>query len=239
MKKLLLRSLSLFSLFTAIASPAAASVSQPEPASVTVVHGIPGQDLGLAARLPVDVSLNGGCQLTGFEFGDIVGPLSLEPGNYTVEIALSGPGGPCSTTPVISGVVDLFSGEDVTVIAHLDAQGVPTVSKFVNDTSPYRFLSGRVELRHTAAAPAVDISLRKLFPFFWPDGLSLAGVENGQGAGEDLTLGLYGFQVGVSGTNVIALGPSYGFLFPGVTYRVYVVGSATTGSLTLIVEKLY
>ena len=54
----------------------------------------------------------------------------------------------------------------------------------------------------------------------------------------DLNFGLYRFQVGVSGTDVIALGPGYGFLFPGVTYRVYVVGSAGNGSLTLIVEAL-
>ena len=41
----------------------------PGTATVYVLHGIPGEDLGLDPELPVDVSVNGACALPGFTFG--------------------------------------------------------------------------------------------------------------------------------------------------------------------------
>ncbi|MGB1682501.1 MAG: DUF4397 domain-containing protein, partial [Acidimicrobiales bacterium] len=44
-----------------------------------------------------------------------------------------------------------------TVVAHLDADGNPTASVFENDTSTIAAGAGRLVVRHTAAAPEVDI----------------------------------------------------------------------------------
>ena len=59
----------------------------PDPqASVYVVHGINGTDIGAGEALPVDVSVSGaGCVLEGVEFRDVEGPLTLDPGTYDVE----------------------------------------------------------------------------------------------------------------------------------------------------------
>ena len=46
-----------------------------------------------------------------------------------------------------------------TVVAHLDASGTPTLTPFENDTSEVADGNGRLTVRHTAAAPAVDVVL--------------------------------------------------------------------------------
>ena len=47
-------------------------------ASVYIVHGIPGQDLGFAENLPIDIAVDGDCVLRNLVFGQIYGPLSFE-----------------------------------------------------------------------------------------------------------------------------------------------------------------
>ena len=53
-------------LITAVGTPAADADGH--ESMVYVVHGIPGQDLGLEPALPVDVSVNGACALESFAF---------------------------------------------------------------------------------------------------------------------------------------------------------------------------
>ena len=70
------------------------------------------------------------------------------------------------------------------------------------------------------------------------ESLFLGNVSNGQSATQDLLLGVFQFQATLAGTSTVALGPVSGLLFPFRDYRVYVVGSASTGSLTLILQIL-
>ena len=51
----------------------------------------------------------------------------------------------------------MSAGVDATVVAHLDADGSPTASVFVNDTSEIRDGDARLTVRHTAEAPEVDV----------------------------------------------------------------------------------
>ena len=48
-------------------------------------------------------------------------------------------------------------GANATVVAHLDADGNPTLTLFVNDTSAPLPARRSLTVRHTAAAPAVDV----------------------------------------------------------------------------------
>jgi len=117
-------------------------------AELSVLHGVP--------ELTVDVYVNGELTLDDFAPGDMGGPLSLEPGTYTVAITASDTAD--DSDPVL-GPVDLPLEADMsyTAVAHLDAEGTPTATLFTNDISATDSGEGRLTVRHTAAAPAVDV----------------------------------------------------------------------------------
>lgn len=198
-------------------------------ASVYVVHGINGGDLGLEQALPVDVYVNGGLAIEDFTFKSVVGPLALPAGTYDVEIRLAN-----TDTTVIQAAVPFGSGENATVIAHLTEGGAPTASKFTNDVSLPGFLRSRVIAHHTAAAPAVDVYLKRL-PFFSP--LVVQDFANGEQATALVNWGIYRLWLTPRGVDTPVLGPATAFFIPRTTYLVYAVGSIseTRNSLDLIV----
>lgn len=208
-----------------------------DPARVMVVHGIPGDDLGLDRALPVDVSVDGAVILAGFEFGEFAGPLDLPAGTYNIEIRLANADDPgTNDPPVIAGDFSFDAGEFASVVAHFDADMGLTASKFTNDFSYPGFLRSRALIHHTAAAPEVDISLRRLG--FFPDGAFLEDVPNGAQANLSVLFGFYDFGVNVANTDVQVLG-GRGLLLPRFAYLAYVVGSAETGSLQIITKRVY
>ena len=139
---------------TALAGLAPVLLAQPASAQdggavVRVLHGIPGT--------PVDVYVNGERALDDFAPGTTTDDLALAAGSYSVAV-FPADAADDSGTPVI-GPVDLAvpASGNVSAIAHLSADGTPTITPFVNDTAPAAAGSGRVVVRHTAAAPAVDV----------------------------------------------------------------------------------
>src|SRR5215207_2618267 len=119
-----------------------------ENASVTVVHGIP--------DTPVNVFVNGELTLRDFKPETVAGPLSLPAGSYEVKIfAAANTAG--TGDPVISATAEVPAGANVTLAAHLNASGAPAITPFVNDVSQLAAGQARLIVRHTAAAPAVDI----------------------------------------------------------------------------------
>ncbi|BCS31909.1 hypothetical protein TBR22_A11120 [Luteitalea sp. TBR-22] len=218
---------------------ASAGTAAAQNAHLYAVHGIPGGDLGLSAALPVDVSVNGACALTDFRFGQVRGPLSLPPGNYTFEIKLNLGGEPCTgPTAIGPAVIPLAAGENATVIAHLTAGGAPTASKFVNDVSNTRAGRARIVAHHTAAAPAVDVYVGRKLSDPTAPALIVPGVVNGDQAGAPLQPGNWQAALKLAGTDTVALGPATVRLRPFTAYFVYAVGSASTGSLTFIVNAI-
>lgn len=231
MKRLFSLVLALAIALTTVGSAFANSNSSSSNASVYVIHGINGRDLGLpASSLPVDVSVNGGCALKGFTFGQIVGPLSLPAGTYAIAISLANASNPCSNAVVISANVPFTAGESSTVIAHLSAAGAPTASKFVNDLSNPGFLKGRVSVRHTAAAPAVDVKVN----FGLRNIATIEDLTNGNKADASLFFSFYNASVFVANTDTRVLGPASFFSLPNRLTMIYAVGSASNGTLQLI-----
>ena len=204
---------------------------QIDPATVTVIHGITGQDLGLAPALPVDVEVVGvGCVLTDFTFGTISPRLALPAGSYDINVRLAT--GDCTGAVAVAVAgVPFAEGEDATVIAHLDASGGATASKFTNDVSRLRRREARFVAHHTAAAPAVDLALLDLFRRGRAS-LSLSGVTNGQSGGDDLRRGLYLFTIAPAGGHPLSI--QFAPLFGGKARFVYVVGSLSGGTLQTI-----
>jgi len=211
------------------------------PASATdlsVVHGIPGSDLGLPEDLPVDISLNGGCTLTNVPFGTVSAPLAVDPGLYVVEIRLAD--GNCGGDLAIVTTVALQLAESSTVIAHLTDSLTITATKFVNDLRPAAGL-GRVTVRHTADAPAVDVFVKT------PESSAarlFSAIANGDEAKADVAADDYNVGLTLPGVHpdslddlIFSLGGPNLPVGADANTIVYAVGSVFTGSFTVLVQS--
>lgn len=204
-------------------------------AQVYVVHGIPGQDVGAPAALPVDVCLAGGGlvgNLTGVTFGQIAGPLELPAGRYDLEVRLTG-GAPCSGPLAVANTVYAALGENLTVVAHLSEQGSPALTKFVNDLRPLGADRARLVVRHGAALPAVRAAVRNPRSFELTDDVT-SGTQTSaltRRAGEYRISALTGslFHPALQLT---------ASLDAGVAYFAYAVGSRENGTLALVVQAV-
>jgi hypothetical protein len=201
-----------------LAGPAAAASST---ASVYVVHGIP--------NTPVNVFVNGKSTLADFKPGTVAGPLQLAPGSYKVTVFpaadTAGTG-----TPVISATASVTAGESVSLVANLTAAGKPTLTPFVNDLSPMPAGMARLIVRHTAAAPAVDVRANGTPAF--------KGLTNPNQASADLPPGTINADVTLAGTSTVVIGPAKVTLTEGVDTIVYAIGSASGKTLGLVVQTI-
>jgi hypothetical protein len=197
--------------------------------SVYVVHGIPGQDVGAARDLPVDVSVNGACALKNFKFGDIVGPVNLPAGTLTVSISLANASNPCGGTVAIGPAkIQLKNGENATIIASLTADGKPTARKFTNDLSKPYGGRARVAVHHTAAAPRVDVTI---------DPKSQTNsFRNSEKFVIEADAGTPQVSIAPAGSDTAVFGPISFTLNKGTGYLVYAVGSVANNTFTLLVK---
>ncbi len=201
---------------------APAAMADGHGAQVSVVHGIPG--------LTVDVFVNGDETLTGFEPGDVAGPLELPAGDYDLAISPAGSG---IDAAVLTGTASVTDGLNASIVAHLTEDGDPTISIFVNDTSEIAGGESRLIVRHTAAAPTVDILLA--------DGTELfTGVSNPQEGQLDVPAGSYDVEIAPTGAGV----DGSVFSVPGVelpegTARiVYATGSLADDTFGLVLQDI-
>lgn len=202
----------------ALATPAAADG---HIAQLSVLHGVPG--------LTVDVWVNGERTLDDFEPGDLAGPLELAPGTYTVAITASDAAD--GSAPAIGPVdLPLAAGMNYTAVAHLDAAGAPTASLFTNDISNTAAGEGRLTVRHTAAAPAVDILAG--------GSAVISGLENPDESVLNLPAGTVSAAVAAAGTTDPVIGPADVNVAEGVNTIVYAWGSLADDNLMLAVQTI-
>jgi hypothetical protein len=214
----LVRLLALGALVMALSIGGVASAQ--DDGTVTVVHGVPG--------LTVDVYVNGDLTLESFEPGAITDPLSLPAGNYDIEIRPAGDA--ADSDPAISGSAQVAAGINATVIAHLTADGTPTLGVFVNDVSMLDAGESRLTVRHTAAAPAVDV---------WADGqVLISNFSNPEEASLEVPAATYSVAVSATGATDPVLGPVDLQLREGTGYFVYAIGSLEDGTLDLLVQTV-
>lgn len=190
-------------------------------AELSVLHGIP--------DTPVDVYVNGENTIDDFQPGDLAGPLDLEPGTYTV--ALTATDAADDSDPVL-GPIDLTLEADMsyTAVAHLDADGAPTANLFTNDISETAAGEGRLTVRHTAAAPAVDV---------WADGNVLFdNLANPDEVMGDVPAATYEAAVSLTGETDPVLGPTDVEVADGVNTIVYAWGSAADDTLAVAVQTV-
>jgi hypothetical protein len=192
-----------------------------ENASVSVVHGIP--------DTPVNVFVDGDLTLRNFRPGTVAGPLSLPAGSYEVEVF------PASNTagsgnPVIRATAEVPAGANVSLAAHLTAAGQPTITPFVNDVSKLAAGQARLVVRHTAAAPAVDVRAG--------GEPVIRGLTNPRQQVLTLPAGTVSADVVLAGTSTVVLGPADVPLREGTATVVYAIGSAEDETLDLVVQTI-
>ncbi|MFG2045879.1 DUF4397 domain-containing protein [Micromonospora sp. NPDC048935] len=197
------------------ATPAYAATSK-----VSVVHGIP--------DTPVDVYVNGKKTLDNFKPGDVAGPLTLEKGDY--DIALTKPGEPIGSAILKVDDAAVPGGANISIAAHLDAAGKPKITPFVNDVSKVDAGKARLIVRHTAAAPSVDVRAGGT-PVF-------EGLTNPEEAKGDLDAGSVKADVVLAGTDTVAIGPADLNLGEGTATIVYAIGSAEGKTLGVVAQTI-
>lgn len=197
--------------------------------NVSVVHGIPG--------LTVDVYLNGQLTIPSFAPETITGRILLPAGTHDIALYAAG-ADPLATAPALSvpGVA-VPAGGSASVVAHLAVGGAPTATVFVDDLSMTAAGEGRVTVRHTADAPAVDVVAEGV-------GVLFGDVENAMGGSADVPAATYQVSLDAppgSGTQVY---PASGFVSLPVTEGantfVYAIGTfgADFTLITSVVDGL-
>ena len=206
----------------ALAAPAAAGAASTGNATVSILHAVP--------DLPVDVYANGNEVVGDFTPGTLTDPLQLPAGSYDLAVYPAG-SDPAATQPAISADdVTVPAGANITVVAHLSATGTPTLTPFVN--APADLAAGEAELtvRHTAAAPAVDVRAAGT--------AVLTGLTNPNEASTTVPAGTVSADVTLAGTSTVAIGPADLTLPEGAQTIVYAWGSAEAGNLELATQTI-
>jgi uncharacterized protein DUF4397 len=202
------------------ARPPVAQPTTAPTAQVSIVHGIPGQ--------PVDVYVNGNKTLSNLQPGTVAGPLALPAGSYN--LALTKPGQPVSAAILSVNNAAVPAGANLSVVAHLDTNGKPMLTGFVNNTSPVPAGMARIVVRHVAAAPAVDVRANGT-PIF-------TGLTNPNQDTADVAAGPVSAEVVLAGTNTVVLGPATLNLTQNTVTIVYAIGSAQQHTLAPIVQTI-
>jgi len=197
-----------------VATPAA--VAQ-DTGTVYVVHGVP--------DTPVDVYVDGQRAIDDFQPGTSQGPVQLPSGSHQVAL-FAADAADGSGTPVLSASADLPAGGNVTLVAHLDASGNPKITPFVNDVSSVPAGQARLVVRHTAAAPTVDV-LAGGTPV-------IQGLSNGQEKALEVPAGSVSATVAAAGTTDPVIGPADVNLQEGTATFVHAIGKLDGGKLSLV-----
>ncbi len=200
----------------AIAAPAMGQAA----VRIHLIHGIP--------DTAVDVYVDDAVVFENFNFGDTQDLSSLA-GETLVNLQVKLAG--TDTVAIDAGDVALPASGNYSIIANLDAAGTPTLTVFENDTSAIAAGEGRLQVRHTAAAPAVDVKA---------DGaVAFSNLSNPNEAKADLPAATYSVEVVPTGADEpVVIGPADIAVNDGDSLIVYAVGSLEAGSLTVLTETI-
>ena len=200
--------------------------------AVTPAHAADGVKLSVLHAVPdtdVDVYVDGKLTLDDFKPGTLAGPLDLDAGTY--EVAITAADADDDSEPVIGPIdLELSAGGNYTAVAHLEEGGDPTATLFENDISKTAAGEGRLTVRHTAAAPAVDV-------LAGGDAV-VSDLSNPDEEVLDLAAGTISASVAAAGTTDPVIGPADVAVKEGVNTIVYAWGSLEDDNLDLAVQTI-
>jgi hypothetical protein len=194
------------------------SGAAPAEAFLTVLHGLP--------RFTADVYVNGDLTLDGFEPESVTEPLALPAGTY--EVAIRNVGDAETADPVLEGPLTLEAGANYTAVAHLDEEGQPALTLFRNDLSSVPAGSSHLVIRNAADSPALQVDLdgEQRFAKLRPKGERDAVLPAGT------------YSIAMGANDGTSIGPMPVQLAEGSAQIVYVIGSASDGTLDLMIQAI-
>ena len=194
--------------------------AQTPTGQVTVVHGL----RGVVADVYVDNTL----VLPAFQPERVTDPVTLPAGAHHVDIRVTGK--PADAPPDVSADINVQAGARQSVVAHLNAAGTPTITAYVDDTSPVAVGQARAIVRHTAAAPAVDIGLDQT--------LVATGLTEPGSTTAVVPPATYQVSVWQAGTQSPLAAPQPATLTEGAATVMYLIGSAQANTLSWVAEQI-
>ena len=203
---------------TAAAAAPERSAQAPETGGVVLVHGFRG--------LVADIRVDGENVLQGFEPERATDVLTLPAGPHAVEVrASSDPDG----EPLLAGDVTVIADARISAVVHEDRAGEPTFSVFRDDVGPVGAGRSRVVVRHTAAAPAIDIAL---------DGQpAAADLANGDERAAEVAADTYEVSVSEAGSGDELASPEQVPFAEGTANFMYLIGSRQDQSLKWLAQR--
>jgi hypothetical protein len=192
-----------------------------DTSQVSILHGVPGAT--------VDVYANGEALLKNFKPGTLTDPQSLPADTYDLKVVKAGDGADGDAV-IEANNVKVPGGANITVVAHLNEDGDPTLTPFVNDVSKIPAGKARITVRHTAAAPAVDVRAGGE-PVF-------TNLTNPKEKLAEVDAGTVKADVVLEGTDDVVIGPASLNLAEGTSTIVYAWGSAEDDNLKLAVQTI-
>ena len=198
-------------------TPAAA---QAPTGTVTVVHAFRG--------LVADVYLDGAMVLQGFQPERTTDPLQLPAGDH--QVAVREANADPSSTPAVAGTLSVPEGGNISAVVHMAQDGKPTMTQFDNDVSRVAPGNARLVVRHTAAAPAVNVIV---------DGAALANdlANPNQSPGKELTAAAHQVTVDAAGGGAV-VPPNSVNLADGTSQILYLIGSTTDNSVGWLTQTV-
>lgn len=197
-----------------------ASPAAPARGSIMIVHGLPG--------FTADIYLDGELLLDGFEPTSTAGPLRIAPGSYQVDIREVGAS--ADSPPVLSAVLPVSAGSNISILAHLTRVGDPTLSVFRNSFERLPVGRSLLQVRHGAAAPTLSVRL--------DDRRVKEGLRQGREWGIATDPGRHMIAFESETSDDVLISPTDIRLEEGVAQIVYVIGSAEGDSLDLMLQSV-
>jgi hypothetical protein len=199
---------------------AGTAAAQVNPATVHVLHGVPGAT--------VEVCVNGAEVKSRFNYKNRF-TAELPAGEYRVVIRASAPG-ECEGDRIRGANVDLMAGRNYTLAAGLGRGGGVRLFAFQNNVRDLGAGQARAQVRHIAAAPPVDV---------WMNGTpAIRGfAPGGSEATVTLPRGDYTVRVAPAGTTTTVIGPRTFSLNAGVAYQIFASGNGSAGYTFLVLAQ--
>jgi hypothetical protein len=214
----------------ALALLSAASSTTSFASSLYFVQGLAGRNYAAATdpAFPVDILLNDEvCYVHGLSFGNILGPVTFEPGTYNIKVSIANSLAPCTNSPLIDRSVTVEAQSDMSAVIALDQNSTPVLETFTNNLSPVAANSSRLLLAQSANSPAVEVILEnsetKKFYTYSVNPASLLDVS--------LPAGDYSIEVN-QGTTTLVYSTTLHLNSQSVTLA-YVIGQASNSTVVL------
>jgi hypothetical protein len=203
------------------AGSAAPAAAQAPTGTVTIVHAFRG--------LVADVYLDGKLALEGFEPERTTDALQIPAGDHQVAVreAKADP----NSTPAVAGTLKVTAGTNISAVVHMAQDGKPTMTQFDNDVNRVSAGNARLVVRHTAAAPPVNVVV---------DGAPLATnlANPNQTSARELSAAAHQVTVDAAGGGAAVVPPNSVTLADGTVQLLYLIGSTSDNSVGWLTQTV-